>query len=198
MTSLIGNLTIGPRLGLNWTDTHIDDYAEKDGGPASPNGAGGGAAGLRLHYDDQWVNSLQSVVGLQGSVAISTGLGVFAPQFNADYIHEFANSQRSVTVNFVEDLRQNPSKFRFQTEKPFKNFFNLSTGVVALLAHGIQPFVNFRVMVGNEQFNNYAGFFDVRIEMKSFLGADWHNCPLGPFFAPFLFDQKERLYFLFP
>jgi len=94
------------------------------------------------------------------------------PQFNADYIHEFANSQRSVGVQFVEDNRDQDGDpttqtvtFKYQTEKPVRNFFNLSTGVVALLAHGIQPFVNFRVMVGNEQFNNYAGSFGVRIEL---------------------------------
>ena len=34
-----------------------------------------------------------------------------------------------------------------------------------ILPNGWQPFVNFRAMVGNEQFNNYAGMFGLRIEL---------------------------------
>jgi hypothetical protein len=39
------------------------------------------------------VNSLQNVLGVQAQAAIGTSMGVLVPQANADYIHEFANSQ---------------------------------------------------------------------------------------------------------
>lgn len=149
----IGMFTVGPRLGFNYTNTHIGDYSETSGG------------GLGLRYDDQWVNSVQSLVGVQGQAAISTSLGVLVPQANADYIHEYANSQRKITVSFVEDLRTNPVKFTFQNEVPVRNYFNLGTGLIMVLKNGWQPFVNFRAMVGNEQFNNYAGTFGLRVEM---------------------------------
>jgi uncharacterized protein YhjY with autotransporter beta-barrel domain len=149
----IGRFTIGPRAGLNWTNTHISDFSETSGG------------GLGLRYNDQWVNSLQSVLGVQAQAAISTGLGVIVPQANADYIHEFANSQRHIDVAFVEDNRANPVGFRFQTDVPVRNFFNLGTGLIMVLPNGWQPFVNFRAMVGNTQFNNYAGTFGLRIEL---------------------------------
>lgn len=149
----LGMFTVGPRVGFNYTNTHIGDYSETSGG------------GLGLKYDDQWVNSVQSVLGVQGQAAISTSMGVLVPQANADYIHEFANSQRFINVTFVEDLRANPLKFRFQNDVPVRNYFNLGTGLVMVLPNGWQPFVNFRAMVGNEQFNNYAGTFGLRIEM---------------------------------
>jgi outer membrane autotransporter protein len=138
---------------VNYSNTKISDYGER------------GSTGVELKYDDQWINSLQSVLGVQGSAAFSTGLGVLVPQFNADYIHEFANSQRFINVRFAEDFRATPTKFTFQNDVPVRNYFNLGTGLMMVLPNGWQPFVNFRAMVGNEQFNNYAGMFGLRIEL---------------------------------
>jgi uncharacterized protein YhjY with autotransporter beta-barrel domain len=149
----IGRFTIGPRAGLNYSNTKIGGYSES------------GNTGIELKYDDQSINSMQSVLGIQGSAAFSTGFGVLVPQFNADYIHEFANSQRFIGVQFAEDLRATPTRFTFQNDVPVRNYFNLGTGLVMVLPNGWQPFVNFRAMVGNEQFNNYAGTFGLRIEL---------------------------------
>lgn len=150
----IGRFTIGPRMGMNYSNTKIGDYGET------------GSTGVELKYGDQWINSLQSVLGVQGSAAISTGLGVLVPQVNADYIHEFANSQRFINVQFAQDNRgANATQFRFQNDVPVRNYFNLGTGLMMVLPNGWQPFVNFRAMVGNEQFNNYAGMFGLRVEL---------------------------------
>jgi uncharacterized protein YhjY with autotransporter beta-barrel domain len=149
----VGRFTVGPRLGLNYTNTHINQYEET------------GNSGLELKYADQWVNSLQSVMGVQGQAAFSTGFGVLVPQVNADYIHEFANSQRSIGVQFVQDNRANPFQFTFQNDRPVRDYFNLSTGLIAILPNGLQPWVNFRAMVGNKQFDDFAGTFGLRVEM---------------------------------
>lgn len=149
----IGMFTVGPRVGFNYTNTHIHDYAETSGG------------GLGLRYDSQWINSVQSVFGVQAQAAVSTSFGILVPQVNADYIHEFANSQRFITASFVEDLRATPTRFTFQNESPVRDYVNLGTGLIAVLPNGLQPFVNFRAMVGNQQFNNYAGTFGLRVEM---------------------------------
>jgi uncharacterized protein YhjY with autotransporter beta-barrel domain len=149
----IGMFTIGPRLGINYSNTHIHSYDEQ------------GTTGLELKFNDQYVNSLQSVLGVQAQAAISTGLGVLVPQVNADYIHEFANSQRFLNVQYVQDLNPTPTKFSFQNDVPVRNYFNVGTGLMMVLPNGWQPFVNFRAMVGNTQFNNYAGMFGLRIEM---------------------------------
>ena len=150
---VIGRFLIGPRAGFNYSQTHIGNYAEN------------GGDGIGLQYDDQYIHSAQSIFGVQGSTAYSTKFGVLVPQANADYIHEFANSQRHIGVQFTEDLRANPTRFAFQNEVPVRNYFNLATGLVAVLSNGLQPFVNFRAMVGNEQFNNYAGTFGLRMEL---------------------------------
>lgn len=149
----IGRFVIGPRAGVNYTQTHIGDYAENGGG------------GIGLKYDDQTIHSLQSTLGIQGSAAFSTDIGVLVPQVNADYIHEFANSQRHIGVQFTEDLRANATKFAFQNDSPVRDYFNLAAGLIAVLRNGWQPYINFRAMVGNSQFNDYAGTFGVRIQL---------------------------------
>lgn len=148
----IGNFTVGPRVGVNYSRLTIDDYDESGGG------------GLALAYDDQTVKSLQTTVGLQGSMAINTSYGVWVPQATADYVHEFENDQRSIDVQFAQDNRANATKFSFNNDKPDRNFFNLGIGTVLVLSNGIQPFVNFRALVGHSQFDNYAGTIGVRIE----------------------------------
>ena len=149
----IGRFSVGPRIGMNYSHTTIHDYRES------------GSTGIELQYEDQFINSLQSTLGVQGSAAISTGFGVLVPQINADFIHEFANSQRFIHVQFAEDFRPNPTKFTFQNEVPVRNYFTLGTGLLAVLPNGWQPFAQFRVMVGNNQFNNYAGTFGLRVEL---------------------------------
>lgn len=149
----IGRFTVGPRGGVNYSNTRIHNYSEN------------GGTGIELKYDDQSITSLQSVLGVQGSAAFSTGLGVLVPQFNADYIHEFANDQRFIHVQFAQDFRAAPTKFTFQNDAPVRDYFNLGTGLMMVLPNGWQPYANFRAMVGNNQFNNYAGTFGLRIEL---------------------------------
>lgn len=149
----IGRFLIGPRVGGNYSQTQIGSYAENGGN------------GIGLQYNDQNIHSLQSTLGVQGSTAYSTGFGILVHQVNADYIHEFANSQRHIGVQLTEDQRANPTRFAFQNEVPVRNYFNLATGLVAVLPNGWQPFVNFRAMVGNNQFDNYAGTFGLRVEL---------------------------------
>ena len=148
-----GNVTVGPRVGVNYSHLSIDDYTE--------DGAG---SGLALSYEDQTIRSLQSTVGLYASAAFSTSYGVWVPQATADYVHEFQNNQRSITVQFAGDGRATPNKFKFKNDKPDRNFFNFGIGTILVLPNGIQPFVNFRVMAGHDQFDNYGGTIGVRIE----------------------------------
>ena len=149
----IGRFIIGPRVGVNYSRTHIGDYAETGGG------------GIGLQYNDQFIHSLQSTAGILGSTAYSMPFGVLVHQVNADYIHEFANSQRLIGVQFTEDLRATPTRFAFQNEVPVRNYAYVGTGLVAVLSNGWQPFVNFRAMVGNSQFDNYIGTFGFRKEL---------------------------------
>jgi hypothetical protein len=163
----IRQFTFGPRVGLNYARTLINGYTEQ------------GSTGLELNYEDQFFESFQSVLGVQATAPLSWRYGVLVPQINADYIHEFANSQRLINVKFAQDNRnpglgntpesgpssETPTRFTFQNDGPDRNWFNLGAGLIAVLPNGYQPFVNFRAMVGNSQFTNYVWTFGLRVEL---------------------------------
>jgi hypothetical protein len=80
---VIRNLTIGPRVGVNYKLTTVDAFAERRrdaisclSGVCAPRIS----TGLELAYDRQEETSLTTVAGIFASLAISTGFGVLIPQ----------------------------------------------------------------------------------------------------------------------
>jgi uncharacterized protein YhjY with autotransporter beta-barrel domain len=144
------NVTIGPRVGLNYKYNEIDSYGEK------------GTTGLELIYNSQNEHSLTSVLGAQGTIALSTGIGVIAPQVLAEYVHEFMDPQRVIRFRFVDDLAA--VHFRFQNDRPDRNYFNLGAGVVVQLARGITPFLNYRALVGYRDQSSHRVTAGLRME----------------------------------
>jgi outer membrane autotransporter protein len=148
----IRQFTVGPRLGLDFEYTDLDGYSES------------GGTGLELNFEDDTETSLQSRLGLQASMAISTTFAVFLPQVRGDWVHEFADDQRSVSVRFVQDLRANPTSFSFENEKPDRDFFEINAGIVAVLPHDIQAFANFWTLQGDKFLDSHAGSVGLRID----------------------------------
>ncbi len=136
--SSLGNGKIGPRVALNYSQLAIDPYAESD------------RNGLAVRSDKPWLRSLQSTIGLQGSMRIHTSYGTWVPQATADYVRKLASDQRNTTLEFAKDQRKASTR--------------LNIGTVLVLPQGILPFLNFRLANGNSQFNNFAGMIGVRIE----------------------------------
>ena len=133
------SITVGPILGVNYLYDDIDNYHER------------GNTGLELKYSDMEEQSLTSRLGAQGSIAISTTFGVIVPQVTGEYVHEFMDPQRKTEFRFVEDAAK--VRFRFQNDKPDRDYFEVGAGVVLQLADGIAPFVSFRTLLG---YNQYA------------------------------------------
>jgi outer membrane lipase/esterase len=131
---VIDRFTVGPRLGVNYRYSEISGFAES------------GRTGLELAYDRQNAESLTTVAGIFGSMAISTGLGVFVPQLTGEYIHEFLNDQRRYSFRLVQD--GSGGKFQFETDRPDRDYFTVGGGVVLVLPNGISPFINYRELLG--------------------------------------------------
>ena len=151
----IRQFTIGPRLALNYVSTDFDSYAEK---------GKNGDTGLELKFDKDSRVSFQSKLGMQASMAVSTAFGVVVPQINGNWIHEYSDNQRSISVQFVQDYRDNPAKFSFQTPKPDRDFYEVSAGLLFALPHGIQTFANYRILLGNEYFDSQFATAGIRVE----------------------------------
>jgi outer membrane autotransporter protein len=150
----VGSFTFGPRLGLNYSRTTIDAYAES------------GQTGLELRVGEQEVKSRQGVVGFYGAVALSGGGGVWVPQLNLEFVQEFEDSTERLRAQLAQDLRgADATTFVYQANDPDTSFFNVEVGVAAVFAHGIQPYVNLRTLLGNAHFDNLAGTFGIRFEI---------------------------------
>lgn len=152
---IMGALTAGPRVGVNYSTNDIDSYAEHNSSPKNLD------TGLQLAYDGQHRESLTTTVGVFASYAISTSIGVFVPQFTGDWVHEFYDNQRVIYFRFREDLGQ--TKLRFQTDSPDRNYANLATGVVLVLPKGLQVFLSFRALVGYSDRQAYTANGGLRI-----------------------------------
>jgi len=129
-----GRFTFGPRLAVNYIYTEMDSFKES------------GNTGLELAYDRQHQESLTTSVGMFGSMAISTGIGVFVPQATAEYVHEFLNDQRDVHFRLLQDPQNR--KFTFQTDTPDRDYVIVSIGTVLVLPNGLSPFINYRELLG--------------------------------------------------
>jgi outer membrane autotransporter protein len=145
----IENFTVGPRIGLNYIFTHIDDYKEH------------GNNGLALDYSGQDESSLQSSLGIFATMAISTQFGVLLPQLSASWVHDYAVGGRTINAGFVDATE--PSKFSFKREPVAPNFANISAGVSTLLPNRWQPFITFRTIQGNENLVSYGGTAGLRV-----------------------------------
>jgi outer membrane autotransporter protein len=146
---LFGRFSVGPRVGVLYRETTIDGFRES------------GRTGLELVYDNQNIQSLTTIAGVVGSVAISTGFGVIVPQASAEYVHEFLDDQRSVGFRLAQDPNQR--RFLFQTDPPDRDYFNLGVGVSMVLANGFQPFLNYRELVGYDDRNSHSVTLGLRV-----------------------------------
>jgi outer membrane autotransporter protein len=141
------NITVGPRVGVNYLRTEIDGFTET-GNP------------LALSYEDQVEDSLTTTVGVQGSVAISTGFGVVVPQVSAEYVHEFLNDRRTIDAFALDG-----TPVSFVTDPPDRDYFNIGGGVVFVLPDGIAPFLNYSAQVANRFEELHTVTAGVRLEL---------------------------------
>jgi len=147
--------------GGNFTNTQIDGFKEK------------GNTGLELIYEDQSVNSWQGVGTLElsgviplhlQSGSLNSNIGSITPYIKTEYIHEFANSQRNIHVQLVNDSPTNPTPFAIENQKPERNWVNLGTGIRMLLFK-VQAHLDFLAMVGNSQYESYGGTIGLRFPL---------------------------------
>jgi outer membrane autotransporter protein len=105
--------------------------------------------------------SVQSSLGVQASVGFETTYGIVVPQAAVAWVHEYANSDRNIDARLVEAPAA-PS-FTFQREPPARDWASIGLGVSAVLLNGLQPFVQFATIQGNENFVSYGGMAGVRL-----------------------------------
>jgi len=148
----IENITIGPRIGVDVRQWEMNGYQESTN------------TGLELRYNSQYQTSVQSTLGLSASSAHNTPYGDLIPQFNAFWVHEYANNSRTINSHFVQATDSATSTgFFFQTESPARNWAVIDLGVSLVMQKGVQAFANFSTVQGNRNFESYGGNVGVRV-----------------------------------
>jgi uncharacterized protein YhjY with autotransporter beta-barrel domain len=143
-----GNFTVGPRLGFAFSHSQVDSFKEK------------GDTGLELRYSGLNQTSVQTSVGVAAAVDIAIPNGVLRPQASVAWVHEYANDARNIDARYVE---ASPSpEFTFQRERPARDWANIAVGASASLSNGLQPFVQFVTVQGNDNFVSYGGTAGLR------------------------------------
>jgi outer membrane autotransporter protein len=144
----IGNSIIGPRLGFAFGHSEVDSFEEE------------GDTGGELRYSGLNQTSVQSSLGLAATVAIAIPNGVLLPQASVAWVHEYANDARNIDARFVE--APNSPTFTFQRERPARDWANIAVGASASFTNGLQPFVQFVTVQGNENYVSYGGTAGLR------------------------------------
>jgi outer membrane autotransporter protein len=103
---------------------------------------------------------VQSSLGAAATVTIAIPNGVLLPQANVAWVHEYANNARNVDARFV-DASPSPT-FTFQRERPARDWANIALGVSASFTNGLQPFVQFATVQGNDNYVSYGGTAGLR------------------------------------
>jgi uncharacterized protein YhjY with autotransporter beta-barrel domain len=144
----LGNFTIGPRLGFAVAHSQVDSFEEE------------GDTGGELRYSGLNQTSVQSSLGLAATVAIAIPNGVLLPQASVAWVHEYANDARNIDARFV-DAPGSPT-FTFQRERPARDWANIAIGASASFVNGMQPFVQFVTVQGNDNYVSYGGTAGLR------------------------------------
>ena len=140
-----GALTVGPRIGIHYRRTELNDFTET-------------GAGTLTTYDDQVDDSLTGTVGAQATYAISTSFGVVVPNVNAEYVREFLDDRETFTAT------QFGTTFSYLGDQPDRNHFNVGGGVVVVLPDGVVPFISYEAEVANYLQVTHAVTAGVRLE----------------------------------
>ncbi|MCH9693169.1 MAG: autotransporter outer membrane beta-barrel domain-containing protein [Gammaproteobacteria bacterium] len=123
------NVTFGPRFGLDWSDTQFYTHTETE--------AVDSGLALTFYGDDQ--TSLISTIGIDGSVAISTGFGVVLVSEYFNWKHEFDDKQRDVEVSFAGDTRN--QRFNYQTDAADEDYFTYGISLTFIFGNDFDAFV---------------------------------------------------------
>ncbi|CCE24665.1 autotransporter domain-containing protein [Methylotuvimicrobium alcaliphilum] len=141
--------TLGVKARTEYGRMNIDAYREK------------GPTGLNLLVDEQFNESVLTVLGWQVSYAYSAPFGVLLPHLGFDWEHEFKNNSRDMVMRFAND----PSlPFVIRTNNPDRDYFIFRAGMSAILANGISSFAQYETLLDQRYETMHTARIGVRWE----------------------------------
>ncbi len=146
-TAQVGRFALGPRLGLRYINTEIDEYAERDAGP------------LSLGVLRQSARSLASSVGAEATTSFEVGRALLEPSLALAWEHEFADDPRTVTVVLPSGISNsaNPSGIS-------RNSLVVGAGLSAAVGQAVTAALGYRAQLSGADGHNHA--FTARVRMR--------------------------------
>lgn len=145
-----GAWTFGLRARGEYGDAGIDAYRER------------GADGLNLAIGEQNIVSLTSGLGGLVNYVFGTPFGVFTPQLNLEWEHEYEKDARSIYASFVEDSSGN--RFAVLSGNPDRDHLNLRSSIAATLPNGGSAFLQYETVLSLRNETRHALNAGVRLE----------------------------------
>ncbi len=137
-----GEVTFDLYVSADFQNLEIDGFTERDLTPG---------AGLALQYDDQDIDSFQSVIGGVLRRTINTDSGVITPYIGLEWHHEFDNDSRVVDSRYALALPNTPTTgFTTPTEDPDEDYGEITLGISAQLQNSLLLFLQWDTVVGLE------------------------------------------------
>lgn len=130
-------------------DLDIDGYRETSTGV------------LAMSVDDQSIESLQGIVGVQLNYAISGDFGVVHPYVDVAWHNEFKDGDDTISAFYVND--PNAIQFSLVTDDYDSNYFSINVGATVALAGGTQLFVDYDTVVGLADITSHVFSAGVRV-----------------------------------
>lgn len=142
---------VNPYAQASYSRLEIDGYREN------------GAQGLNLNVDNQNIDSLESVVGVQLAYAWSQSFGVLRPYVNAEWHHEFKENVRALKTSYVNDINSTQNILQLQNDSPDRDFGTVGIGVSGVFKGSVQAFTAFEALVGKNDTSSYQVTVGVRL-----------------------------------
>jgi uncharacterized protein YhjY with autotransporter beta-barrel domain len=153
------SVNIYPSLSVNYRRAVINSFTETDPNPPA------GGDGLALSYNDQTVDSLRSILGVDLSLPISASFGVITPIVRLEWDHEYKTGARSIEARYYFDptrLTTCLSCFSLPTDSSPANYGIAGAGVSVVLARRLQAFVYDEALIGYTDYRSNSVAIGVR------------------------------------
>ena len=162
------NFSIEPYAKATYLSVTIDAFSEQDLA----------SKGFDFVIDEQEIDSAEVAAGLRATYVWTPSFGVFMPYARVEAIHEFQDDSRKISAVYrsVSDLANAQRlDFNVPTEEVDPDYFTASVGLSAIVRGGrpdengviyggIQVFVEYRTLIGLEDFSNHVFSGGLRYE----------------------------------
>jgi uncharacterized protein with beta-barrel porin domain len=140
-----GGFTAEPYVNADYRHVNLDGFSESSVNNSGPDQ--GQPAGFDFDYAPQQFRVLDTSVGLRLQYAVRLPFGVIVPYTRAEYHHNFATNEYTVTAAY-NAIASDGAQFDLPTDPTDKHFEQFAGGFSIVLTHGIQGFAQFQTTTG--------------------------------------------------